>query len=130
MAYTLSSQELQAVENLPAEQRYQYLITQILETGQVWSLHSPEGWAVVSSEGDECLPIWPHPDFAALWATDDWADCKPKAIDLITWTSRWLPGMEADGTMLAVFPNRNEEGVVISPAEMAVDLENAGENAG
>ena len=125
MTYTLSPQELKSVERMPAEQRYQYLMSQVAKNGQVWSLYSPSGWAVVSSEGDECFPIWPHPDFAALWINDDWSDCAPKAIDLETWITRWLPGMQEDGTLLAVFPNGDEEGVVISPAEMAEELRDA-----
>ena len=71
-----------------------------------------------SIDGEECLPIWPHPEFAKAWAVDDWSDCEPKAINLEVWLERWTAGLERDNTVLAVFPVNEEEGIVITPAEL------------
>lgn len=107
---------------LPAHERYQYFVDQVVACGEVWSLANAEGWVAFSSEGEPCLPVWPHPDYAEFWATDDWSDCEPKLIELDTWLQRWIPGMEADGTQIVVFPGETEEGVIVTPAELEASL--------
>ncbi len=119
MSYPLNDDELRATPRLPADERYDYFVTHVLRGGEVWGLTSEAGWvSMISEEGEECLPIWPHERFAAAWATDDWADCKPTPIPLDQWLARWIPGMRADGTLLAVFPDADEPGVVVTPDEL------------
>jgi hypothetical protein len=119
----LTDRERREVAGQSAEQRYQYFIDRAVESGQVWSLRSDDGWVEVSSEdGEPCMPVWPHPDFAAEWATDGWADCQPAAIDLDAWLSRWTPGLESDGVMLVVFPGLDEEGMVLPASELGEAL--------
>ena len=38
------------------------------------------------------------------------------------WEQRWLPGLQADGIALAVFPSQDDEGVVVEPDDMAASL--------
>ncbi|MDX1656744.1 MAG: DUF2750 domain-containing protein [Candidatus Competibacteraceae bacterium] len=123
MAYSISEKEIRNVARLSADERYDYFVTRVIDGGEVWSLRSEEGWVAVSSDDGECFPVWPHPDFAAQWATDDWSDCAPTPIPLEVWMHRWTPGLEQDGTLVAVFPNENEEGVVVSPGELQDSLE-------
>ena len=123
MSFELTEQQFRYVSHLTADQRYDYFVSTVSDWQQVWSLHGKGGWVVVSStDGEECFPVWPHPDYAAAWATGDWADCRPEAIPLDVWLERWTPGMEQDGTLLAVFPNEEEEGVVVSPGELRDSL--------
>lgn len=127
MSYSLSKKDYQAVLKLPADKRYDYCVAQVAASGEIWSLANADGWVAFSSEGDACLPVWPHADFARGWATDDWSDCEPQAIALEVWLQRWIPGMEADGTLIVVFPNDMEEGVIVSPAEMEASLMEEGD---
>lgn len=122
MTYPLNKQEYRATVRLSADARYQHFVSRVVETGQIWGLSSKQGWVVLTSDGDECFPVWPHPDYAAAWATGDWSDCRPEAVDLDVWLDRWTPGMEGDGTLIAVFPNDDEENVVVSPAELKISL--------
>lgn len=122
MSYSLSKKDYASVLKLPADQRYEYFIAQVVGSKEIWSLANADGWVAFSSEGDACLPVWPHPDYARAWAVDDWSDCEPQSIELDVWLERWLPGMEADGTLIVVFPNEMEEGVIVSPAEMEESL--------
>ncbi|MDH2431902.1 DUF2750 domain-containing protein [Pokkaliibacter sp. MBI-7] len=126
MAYPLNKKDYTKVLGMKADQRYQHLIDKVADFGEVWSLYSEDGWVVLMTEDDEsCLPIWPHPDYASAWATGDWADCQPKAIELDEWMTRWIPGMKEDGTLLAVFPGDDEDGVVVTPEELAASLQEA-----
>ena len=123
MSHRLTDRERLAVALLPADRRYDYFVSKVVAEGQVWSLRNSQGWVVMSSEeGDECLPVWPYSEFAAEWISGEWADCSPASVPLDTWLERWTPGMERDGSMLAVFPNEAEEGIVVTPGELGDSL--------
>lgn len=119
----MSPDDLKTLTHLSAEERYDYLLDTLVNSEQIWTLKNDDGVVLMSSDGDECLPIWPHAELAAEWASGDWADCAPTAIDLDAWMTRWLPGMEADGYALAIFPSLNAEGIVLSPRELKDELE-------
>lgn len=124
MTYHLTRSEFDAAARLSAEGRYDYFVEKIVAGGEVWSLSSDQGWVVMSSdEGEECLPVWPHEDFAAQWASGEWADCAPAAIGLDAWIERWTPGMEKDGTLLAIFPDEHSEGTIVTPGELLQSIE-------
>jgi hypothetical protein len=126
MSDTLTDSEALAADIMPPDARYEYCIEKIAARGEVWSLQSDEGWVVMTTqEGEECLPVWPHHGFAAQWADGEWADCVPEAISLDAWMNRWTPGLEADGTLLAVFPHSDEEGTVVTPGEFFAALSKA-----
>lgn len=122
MTYSLNKNELNAALNLSNHQRYQHFLEKVAEHGEIWSLANDEGWVTLTSEGDNCLPIWPHPDYAQLWATDDWSDCQPKAIKLDVWLERWTKGLSKDETILVVFPNLKEEALLVEPEDLDKDL--------
>ena len=108
--------------NLPANERYQHFVKKVTQWGEIWSLADADGWVSLRADDEECFPVWPHPEYAAAWATGDWAGCKPKAIGLEVWLERWIKGLESDGSMVAVFPNEDEEGIVVAPAEIGESL--------
>lgn len=125
MTYSLTSNEINAALNLSNHQRYQYFLDKVAEHGEIWSLANDEGWVTLTSEGENCLPIWPHPDLAKQWATDDWSDCQPKSVALKTWLERWTKGLKQDETLLVVFPNLKEEALLVEPDDLAEDLRDA-----
>jgi hypothetical protein len=120
MTYALDRAQFERISSQPAASRLEEFIAKVALHQQVWGLRSANGWAVVDSEGDDCFPVWPHPDFAAAWAVGDLADCTPQAIALDAWLTRWTPGMEEDGTLVLVFPTNDDddEGLVISASEL------------
>jgi hypothetical protein len=119
MTYKLDDKQFKAICKKSDDERYDYFMRKVADWEEIWSLSSAEGWVELSDEeGQVCLPIWPHPDFAAKWATGDWSDCKPKAIKLEVWLERWTPGLESDDTALLIFPVGEEEGIVQTPAEV------------
>lgn len=125
MPYTLSAREHQATLGLSNHQRFQHFIDKVAEHGEIWSLANDEGWVTLTSEGDNCLPLWPHPDYAAEWATADWADCQPKSVALDVWLERWTKGLSGDETLLVVFPNLKEEALLVEPEELEEALREA-----
>lgn len=128
MTYALDHAEFQRISRLPAAERLDEFIARVALHQQVWGLRSAGGWAVVDAEGEDCFPVWPHPDYASAWAVGDLADCTPQAIALDAWLKKWTPGMEADGTLVLVFPTNDDddEGLVMEPGELAEELRGAG----
>ena len=122
MTYDLEPDEFETVMQLDADDRYDYFVERIVESEEIWGLSSGEGFVMFTADGDECLPVWPHPDFAAKLAVGDWADCVPQSILLKDWLEDWIPGMVEDGVSLAIFTDENEEGVVVSPADIEASI--------
>ena len=119
MTNPLDKEQYRQQLTLPAARRYDNFLTKVAVWEEVWSLRNDEGWVGLTCDGQECLPVWPHRDFANSWATDDWADCRAEAIPLDVWMERWLPGMEADGSLIAVFPVDDADGgTVVDPIEL------------
>jgi hypothetical protein len=100
---------------MSADKRHAYLLTQVAINRQIWILTDEHGCVMLNSEDEDCVPVWPAQEFAQFWATGDWANCTAKAIPLQDWLERWTDGLEGDGVNIAVFPNPDEEGVVVFP---------------
>ena len=128
MTYSLTQNEINAALALSNHQRYQHFLDKVAEHGEIWSLANADGWVTLTSEGDNCLPIWPHPEYAKQWATNDWADCVPKSVKLDIWLERWTKGLTADETLLVVFPNLKEEALLVEPKDLDEDLRDAQQN--
>ena len=123
MTYTLTPEEFQATLALDAEQRYAHFIQQVAENKEVWILKDDEGCMLLTADDDECIPVWPHPDYAKAWAVDDWSKSQPFAIPLQVWLDRWTTGMAEDGVAVAVFPLQEEVGVIEESADVAESLQ-------
>ena len=122
MTYPLSPEEFQTTLAQDAEQRYHHFLQQAVLHNEVWILKDDEGCVSLSTDDEECIPVWPHPDYAKAWAGNDFAACEPYAVPLKTWLDRWVKGMSEDGVAVAVFPLADADGVVEDPPTMADDL--------
>ena len=109
-------------ENYSPEKRYSYLLEQIAEHNQVWILTDEHGCVMLNSEEEDCVPIWPNESYALAWATGEWDSCKAESISIAKWQSRWTNGLLDDELCLAVFPNQDEEGLVLYPDEFDFEL--------
>jgi hypothetical protein len=123
MAWTPTKTEIAAVLQLDAPKRYSYWVKKTADQQVVWSLWQQDGWALAGDDqGHELVPVWPHEKFAGLCSRDVWAGYLPKPVDLDIWIERWIPGMERDSRLVAVFPTPEDRGVIVEPAKVADDL--------
>jgi hypothetical protein len=119
MSYTLTDADKAAAQTMRDDERFNHFISRVCEHDELWILTDEHGCMMLTSDDDEdCIPVWPHADYAKEWAVDDWSQCKPEAISLKVWQSRWVPGMEDDELMVAVFPTPDATGVVVEPREV------------
>lgn len=107
------------------EQRLKYLVKTSVSNKQIWILTDQDGCVMLNTEDEDCAPVWPSEATAKAWATGEWADCTPQAIDLKTWFARWTLGLEDDDVAVAVFPDEQGEGLVISAQELEFELKRA-----
>ena len=125
MSDKLPSEQYQQTLKLDANQRLKYLFKTMMAEKQVWLLVDDIGCVMLNTEDEDCVPIWPSEQFAQGWATGEWQHCQPKCIKLNEWQQRWIPGLIEDDLSVAVFPNENEEGMVMFADEFDYEFNRA-----
>ncbi|WP_100658277.1 DUF2750 domain-containing protein [Alteromonas flava] len=114
----LACEEFLRITRLTPEQRFDYFLEHLQKVPSLWGLFGKNGWVMVESENELCLPIWPHHDFVVGWERDDFPECEPKSIPLDEFVNVWVDGLSNNNTLLLIFPcGEEEEGIVITANE-------------
>lgn len=109
MSYELTETERNGAMNLNAEYRYDHFVMKVARSGELWALKDENGLLFLSAdEGEHCLPVWPHAEYAKTWATGDFANYEPQSITLAIWLERWIDGLTQDNISVAVFPIQDQ----------------------
>lgn len=83
MSWQLDEEEIRRVLALDVDARYAYAINNFRAHGELWTLKDDKGWVLSRNPRDvSSVPVWPHERFAALEATDSWANTRPDRIAL------------------------------------------------
>lgn len=122
MTKTLDADTIRNIEQYDAEQRFKYLLKEVKSNAEIWILADTDGCVMLNTEDEDCVPVWPNETFAKAWATEEWGDCQAKAIPLQKWLNDWTSGLLDDDLAVVVFPNQNNEGVVVFPDELDAEL--------
>lgn len=109
--------------SMTPEARYDYLVEQVKQNQQIWTLQDNDGCVMLTTEMEDCIPMWPSEKDAEAWAVEDWQDCQPIPISLKDWLDRWVIGMQDDELFVAVFPVEDDLGIVIPPYELEQRLQ-------
>ena len=117
------------ISKYDTDTRYKYLLTEATTCGEIWILTDKHGCVMLNSEDEDCVPIWPNKEFAQAWATGEWSECEAESISLEKWLSSWTSGLEEDDLAIAIFPNQDEEGLVVYPDELDYELRQAQKRA-
>lgn len=115
MTASYSVEQLHSIAKSSSEQRYSYCLNEIRDNKLLWILTDDDGCVMLNTEEEDCVPVWPSEAFANDWANGDWAQCKALSISLNKWKSRWTQGLLDDDLSLVIFPNADEEGIVVFP---------------
>ena len=130
----MSSQPLEAnrkteILNFDAEQRCKYLLKQVVANQEVWILTDEHGSVMVTTDEEDCIPVWPNQEFAQMWATNEWEGFLPKSIPLSEWHKKWTTGLEEDELSVVVFPLPDDEGAVLYPTELDEEIQQVANKA-
>ncbi|MGF1748900.1 DUF2750 domain-containing protein [Vibrio cionasavignyae] len=125
----LEQNQIEEIARYDEEKRLKYSVKTMVQERQIWILTDEHGCVMLNSEEEDCVPVWPNEEFALQWATGEWSECKAESISLNKWHSRWTMGLEDDELAVVVFPNQNEEGVVLFPDEFDFELKKQAQKA-
>ena len=120
---SLDQQRMTEIAGWGQDKRLKYLLKHMVEQQQVWILTDEHGAVMLTTEDEDCIPVWPHQEFAMQWATGDWQGFEPKSISLKDWQSKWTHGLEDDEIAVVVFPLPEEDGILLDPAELHYEIE-------
>ena len=124
MAPQINDKELQSIFRLPPDQRYAYFVKRVADWEEIWSLRGEGGWVLAGDENmRELVPVWPFREYASECAVATWAGNVPESISLDSWLEEWTLGMTEDHRLVAVFPNQENNGVVVEPIRLKADIE-------
>jgi hypothetical protein len=115
----MESADRTAVQAMSPGERFAWFVRKAADLERVWGLHA-EGWATTDDgRGGVALAVWPDRDFAAACASGQWAGHVPRPISLEDFLTQWLPDLAALSRSVTVFPTSQDDGVPISPGELA-----------
>src|SRR5574344_1314506 len=66
----LTQEQYQNTMALDADQRYDHFIQQVVAQGELWILKDEQGCMLLTADEDDCIPVWPHADYAKAWAAE------------------------------------------------------------
>lgn len=113
-----NSPELNDMLEANQQQRAQFFDRLVNQHKQIWILHDKDGAVMLTTEDEDCIPVWPSAEAAELWRNEEWSECETMPVLLSDWFERWTPGMQDDDLCVAVFPVPGEEGMVLLPEEL------------
>ena len=118
----LEPEKVKQILQMDNAQRAVYFVNETVTQNQLWIFTDEHGCVMLNTEDEDCVPVWPNEEFAQAWATEQWQDCRPEAISLNKWFSRWTHGLADDELAIVVFPSQDEQGLVYYPDELEHEL--------
>ena len=125
MSDSITPEQCNDIKKFSDEKRADYFIKETAKQKKIWILTDEHGCVMLNIEEEDGVPVWPREEFAASWATNEWQHCKPEAISLNKWFSRWTTGLIEDEIAIVVFPSDEEQGMVYDPEELEQRLKQA-----
>jgi hypothetical protein len=108
------------------EENFDRFIVEAMETGCVWGLEGPDGWAVCPSEkhdDTDVMPFWSQPEFAQTHCVDDWSVYKVVPISTEELLDEWLPGMHDDVVLVGINWDADMEGLEVEPLDLLSEFD-------
>jgi hypothetical protein len=125
MAQVLDTKQIKTILAYGNTQRAEYFLTEVAKNNELWILKDEHGCVMLTTEDEDCVPVWPNEAFAQAWITQEWEHCQAESISVNKWFSRWSHGLADDELAVVVFPSPEEEGLIFYPDELENDLKNA-----
>lgn len=119
---TQVNSQQQDILKLDAEQRFRYLLKHCVADNKMWILTDEHGAVMMTTDDEDCIPVWPDKSFAEMWATGEWQGFEAKDISLEQWQKKWTPGLFQDDLAVVAFPLPDDTGVVLDPEELDFEL--------
>jgi len=105
--------------------RYEYLVTTVAETGEIWGVGTAEGWSLLEDKTQEkkLFLVWPAEVYAMEWIRIKATGETPRKIVLAEFLTTWIPGLTKDGIEIGVFPITTSVMASCPPDALKEDIE-------
>lgn len=118
----MNEKKLENVLALNAEDRYGYLIRKTADFEIIFLIADLRGnYVTIGIENNICIPVWPEKKFAELMVETKWPDHIIKEMDIYEFID-WQDSLMTENYLIAGFPNRQLNSVVVSPTEIKSHL--------
>ena len=118
----MNAHKRENIYNLPAHERYGYLIRTVADTQAVWVIRDGTQTVLVGEAAEHgSIPVWPEEAFAQRHLTGSWAKYRAEEVSLDDFLA-WLDELQAEGVGIAAFPKENLQSVVVEAQEMKAHL--------
>lgn len=116
---TIEHTELETVLALPVEDRYEFFLDQVIETGRVFGLVG-ESWAVFrdDDQGYQLFPVWSDENFANANAVGEWSGYIVKEFSVKDFNEGLVPELKQANMHLSIFKSPQDIGRVADPTEI------------
>lgn len=121
----MHQKKLQNLISLDAKERYEYFIREVVQSQEVWTLSTSEGYVVFKDkEEDEIFPIWPHKELAEKCAFEEFKNMGATAqnISFKPFLERCIPDMVKERVLFGVFYNDKRNGIAIEGEKLLNEL--------
>jgi hypothetical protein len=116
MPRNIDDKQYASVLALDGAKRFEHLVAQVADWGEVWGLRTTQGWMLVQdSTGSIAFPIWPHQRYAVGYNDATSSGCQAASIEVHDFIDEWLPRLSAEGTLIAAFPTLSDRAVFVEP---------------
>jgi len=121
--------EAQKVDELPDNERYEYLVAEVVKNKAVWLLHAIDGlYAMFEDDNNfQYIPVWPEKKFADSYAVGDWDGYSAQQMGLGEFLD-WLQELKEDEIFIGAFPSASMQALSVDPLDLKKKLIKAGKS--
>lgn len=119
----MTDTEVSALVQLPKEEKYQYLVQQLIARKEVWIIYDDDGMVLFESDREEIvIPVWPHREVAQLFCVGEYADCQPGNVALADFRKNELTEAVEQQFLISVMPVPDRPALLVVPGQLEKDL--------
>lgn len=115
----MTEAEVSAVVQLSKEEKYDYLLRQMIAQKEVWIIFDEDGMVLFESDkGEIVIPVWPHQEVAQLFCVGEYVDCQPGTVTLADFRKNELTEAVEQQFLVSVMPVPGMPALLVAPGEM------------
>ncbi len=126
MPYRLAPDEMENLLSQSAEIRYQHFLDKVADWEEIWGVCDEQGWLVqVTTSQRRYITLWSHPALTEDAIKRHLPEAQAEEIDFEFLLEQWLPLLKQEDINISIQPDRQWQGIIVSPDKFEEDLRRA-----